>query len=103
MRKLCWHSISHKVIITFVPHVRICIVKTGVCGYCAAFVIPSDNSLVKRPKSLVVALLQFESFIVTDSTVIDELVVSRNASQVDQRLARFARNIVAHVPRVGFR
>lgn len=62
-----------------------------------------DSSILKPPRPVVVDLLQFESFIVTDSTVIDELVVSRNASQVDQRLARFARNIVAHVPRVGFR
>lgn len=62
-----------------------------------------DSSILKPSRSLVVALLEFKSFIFTDSTVIDELVVIRNASQVDQRLARFARNIIAHVPRVGFR
>ena len=63
----------------------------------------SDTSILKSAKSVVAALLKFKSLIVTGSTVVDEFVVSRNTSQVDQRLARFAWNVVAHVPRCGFR
>ncbi len=59
---------------------------------------PSLRASIDLPNTL--SLTKLKSLIAIASTVVDQLIVSRYAAEVEKWLPSLARDVVAHIPRL---